>query len=151
MQSSQLQNPSDGALEQFPSTLPDGNEEDGESEDEEEGTATNNNDDIHRKSNIYLASLRLSQKSPSERSSLYSPKSCPICLEEYKVGDEIAWSKNEECPHAFHFDCILEWLLKHDECPLCRGDFLNAMEKENLAYPETEEETAGGNGGGDGE
>ncbi len=56
--------------------------------------------------------------------SLYSPKSCPICLEEYKVDDDIVWSKNDQCPHAFHLDCILDWLMDHDQCPLCRGEYL---------------------------
>merc|ERR1739844_169023 len=59
------------------------------------GPPNNINHTSRRKSNIYLASLRLSQKSLSVRSALYSPKSCPVCLDEYKVGDEIAWSKNE--------------------------------------------------------
>lgn len=57
-------------------------------------------------------------------SSLYSPKSCPICLEEYKVGEEIAWSKNDQCAHAFHLDCALDWLMDHDECPVCREGYL---------------------------
>jgi len=57
-------------------------------------------------------------------SSLYSPKTCAICLEPYKVGDEICWSKNEKCPHAFHLDCMTEWLMENDDCPLCRENYL---------------------------
>jgi hypothetical protein len=54
----------------------------------------------------------------------YSVQLCSICLDEYKVGDEIAYSKNDECYHAFHKDCIIEWLLKHgDSCPICRNKF----------------------------
>ncbi len=83
----------------------------------------------HLKDDIFLASPQRSQKSFSTtRSSLYSPKICPICLEEYKVGEEIAWSNNHECPHAFHLDCILDWLMENDDCPLCRGKYLYAEE-----------------------
>lgn len=34
----------------------------------------------------------------------YSVQMCGICLEEYKVGEEIAWSRNDKCHHAFHKD-----------------------------------------------
>mmetsp|Transcript_17623 Transcript_17623/g.22248 ORF Transcript_17623/g.22248 Transcript_17623/m.22248 type:complete len:230 (+) Transcript_17623:1420-2109(+) len=84
-----------------------------------------NNGDLV-KDDIYMESYRQQRQSSfvSTRPSVYSPKSCPICLEEYKVGDEIAWSKNNECPHAFHLDCMINWLMDHDECPLCRADYL---------------------------
>lgn len=56
--------------------------------------------------------------------SLYCPKTCAIFLEKYKAGDEICWSKNKHCPHAFHLDCITEWLMKSDDCPMCRENYL---------------------------
>ena len=34
---------------------------------------------------------------------------CDICILEFKVGDEIAWSPNLKCSHCFHKDCILDW------------------------------------------
>jgi hypothetical protein len=80
------------------------------------------------KNNIFEQSMRSLRKVMGiqgvSNSSLYSPKVCPICMEPYKAGDEIAWSKNEECHHAFHLDCILNWLMNNDECPMCRGDYL---------------------------
>ena len=60
--------------------------------------------------------------------SLYSPAICPICIERYKEGEEIAWSLNERCHHAFHYGCISDWLMKHDECPMCRMNYLNLDE-----------------------
>jgi len=66
---------------------------------------------------------RLSGLSNREES-LYSPRTCPICLESYKEGDEICWSKNEKCPHAFHLDCMTEWLMENDDCPMCRESYL---------------------------
>lgn len=83
-------------------------------------------DDIYEQT---IQSLRDSLKIKSEEkqsstSSLYSPKSCPICLGAYEVGDEIAWSKNEQCYHVYHLDCILGWLMERSECPMCRRDYL---------------------------
>jgi len=54
----------------------------------------------------------------------YSEDACAICLTEYEEGDEICWSHNKECNHAFHRECILEWLIRHDDCPCCRHNYL---------------------------
>jgi hypothetical protein len=57
---------------------------------------------------------------------------CAICLVEYEDGDEISWSHNSYCGHAFHHDCIIEWLLTSDECPCCRRNYLRfSNEDEN--------------------
>lgn len=72
-----------------------------------------------------LRGSMIQQESSDDLSTFYSPKSCPICLERYKKGDEICWSQNVKCHHAYHLQCILEWLLHSNECPLCRVDYLN--------------------------
>lgn len=58
-----------------------------------------------------------------EEDNSQSEQMCSICLEEYKVGDAIAWSRNDECHHAFHKDCIIEWLVNHQNCPICRKKY----------------------------
>jgi len=60
----------------------------------------------------------------ADNSFLYSSKACPICCHDYAKGDDVTWSKNEQCCHAFHTDCIMEWLMNHDDCPLCRNNYL---------------------------
>lgn len=55
-----------------------------------------------------------------------SPTECAICLQDYQVGDDICWSRNETCQHAFHIDCMTRWLLYHDECPICREEYLHS-------------------------
>ncbi|GFH47492.1 hypothetical protein CTEN210_03967 [Chaetoceros tenuissimus] len=53
---------------------------------------------------------------------------CAICCENYEGGDDIAYSRNQECHHFYHVECILEWLMRDDhndfDCPLCRSAFL---------------------------
>lgn len=49
---------------------------------------------------------------------------CPICLGEFEQNEEVCKSKNVECQHFFHLDCMMQWLMHHDECPLCRTDYL---------------------------
>lgn len=52
---------------------------------------------------------------------------CVICLEAFRVGDTVSWSKDISCLHVFHHDCILQWLEnpKHDDCPSCRYSIVN--------------------------
>jgi len=55
---------------------------------------------------------------------IYSPKSCAICIQKYKDGDDICWSRNDKCHHVYHLNCMVEWLMRHDDCPMCRQVFL---------------------------
>jgi len=54
-----------------------------------------------------------------------SKEICDICLAEYEVGDEVAFSANEKCTHGFHTECIGYWLLQNDSCPVCRQNYIN--------------------------
>jgi len=49
---------------------------------------------------------------------------CPVCLDSFHIGDEVAWSKLQHCRHVFHYECILPWaVLGHIHCPVCREVF----------------------------
>ncbi|CAA2956587.1 E3 ubiquitin- ligase SIS3-like [Olea europaea subsp. europaea] len=43
---------------------------------------------------------------------------CPICLEEFRVGNEV---RGLPCAHNFHVECIDEWLRLNVKCPRCRS------------------------------
>jgi hypothetical protein len=49
---------------------------------------------------------------------------CNICLIAFEPNDIVAWSCNRKCPHCFHSDCIIEWLLRRPTCPSCRQDYI---------------------------
>ncbi|XP_042046867.1 probable E3 ubiquitin-protein ligase RHG1A isoform X3 [Salvia splendens] len=42
---------------------------------------------------------------------------CSICREEYNKGEELGAL---ECGHNFHADCIKEWLMHKNLCPICK-------------------------------
>lgn len=50
---------------------------------------------------------------------------CQICIEPYKVGEKVSWSKTCACMHHFHYECIIPWLDLHDECPVCRSSYVS--------------------------
>ncbi|XP_042027274.1 putative RING-H2 finger protein ATL21A [Salvia splendens] len=43
---------------------------------------------------------------------------CSICLEEYHGKDRVR--SLGQCGHLFHAECIDQWLLKSNSCPICR-------------------------------
>mmetsp|Transcript_10395 Transcript_10395/g.15963 ORF Transcript_10395/g.15963 Transcript_10395/m.15963 type:complete len:482 (+) Transcript_10395:75-1520(+) len=56
------------------------------------------------------------------------PNCCAVCLGPYEVGDDVVWSENVNCLHAFHEECVTEWLLKMQDgnpCPCCRSVFVD--------------------------
>ena len=61
------------------------------------------------------------------------PNCCAICLCQYEVAETVIWSNNMVCQHAFHEECIVEWLLKQQEgtpCPCCRREFITNLSSE---------------------
>lgn len=113
----------------------------------------------------FLPSLRSPMQSPlpysSRRGSFLSQPSvdgsammghdvCSICLGDYQLGNMLFVSKH--CGHVFHMDCILEWLDKHEECPVCRVKMVTQEEmveaavefvqKNTTAAPTTEDAAA---------
>ncbi|KAF4736482.1 hypothetical protein FOZ63_029422 [Perkinsus olseni] len=52
---------------------------------------------------------------------------CVMCQEEMKKGSKA--KKLPECGHLFHDRCIMEWLERHNTCPICRNDDLQTERK----------------------
>jgi len=70
---------------------------------------------------------RITPSSTAAAMELYTVESCFICLENYEVGEKIFWSRNDQCSHSFHSTCMLRWLMDHNNCPLCREDYLSIV------------------------
>lgn len=59
------------------------------------------------------------------------PNCCAICLDVYEEGDVVVWSSNPKCIHAFHRECVTDWLIKmqpETPCPCCRQEFTDLEE-----------------------
>ena len=75
---------------------------------------------------------------------------CSICLGDYEEGDDICLSPNAQCKHAFHKDCMVQWLMKHNRCPICRNNYLLTNSDDNdsdansseFIHPQNEEVSA---------
>jgi len=43
---------------------------------------------------------------------------CPICLG--PLEPRAAWVRPALCGHLFHFECLLQWSMVENTCPVCR-------------------------------
>ena len=66
---------------------------------------------------------------------------CAICLEKFRNHDEISFSHDSLCPHEYHIGCIVEWLLKHSNCPYCRRCYIPVPAAVKTSSMETAEFT----------
>lgn len=58
--------------------------------------------------------------------------SCPICIEEFQLGETI---REMPCHHQFHTECIVPWLYRHSVCPMCKvelSDFNKETRSQSL-------------------
>lgn len=56
------------------------------------------------------------------------PAECPICLEAWEREDVI---KVTPCDHAFHEECLGDWLKLERSCALCRQDVSKPIAQQN--------------------
>ncbi|KAK9684721.1 hypothetical protein RND81_10G227600 [Saponaria officinalis] len=64
---------------------------------------------------------------------------CPICLEEFRVGNEV---RGLPCAHNFHVECIDQWLRLNVKCPRCRCSVFPNLDLSALSnlQPESDRE-----------
>ena len=72
--------------------------------------------------------VRLPPSPRAPNGSRLVPNCCAVCLCPYEVGETLVWSSNTSCRHAFHRDCVVDYLCKVQEVdcpsPCCRGTFV---------------------------
>lgn len=56
---------------------------------------------------------------------------CPVCLAVFEASDRLKFLP--VCKHAFHSECIDEWLRFHSTCPICRVSLSSPVEKATTA------------------
>lgn len=55
---------------------------------------------------------------------------CPVCLEEFKVGDELVALP---CAHVFHLECVARWLESQVACPSCQTPMAESSKRVDKA------------------
>mmetsp|Transcript_39333 Transcript_39333/g.59418 ORF Transcript_39333/g.59418 Transcript_39333/m.59418 type:complete len:159 (+) Transcript_39333:108-584(+) len=61
-------------------------------------------------------------KNNRAQSPCYDDLGCVICMAEYEDGEDVII--DPKCKHIFHKTCLMEWLDKHDLCPMCRENMI---------------------------
>eukprot|EP01006_Ploeotia_vitrea_P014735 TRINITY_DN4024_c0_g1_i1.p1 TRINITY_DN4024_c0_g1~~TRINITY_DN4024_c0_g1_i1.p1 ORF type:complete len:476 (+),score=38.49 TRINITY_DN4024_c0_g1_i1:34-1461(+) len=82
-----------------------------------------NEDEIERRTHSHV--IESITKDPNG-----DPKSCPICLMEFEIGDD---ARTLPCWHQFHKDCVDKWLKENRTCPICKVDVREEAESQALA------------------
>jgi hypothetical protein len=56
---------------------------------------------------------------------------CSICLEDIKT-----WKRKftTSCQHSFHLQCINQWKILHNTCPLCRQTIICNSKQQDLLF-----------------
>ena len=67
-------------------------------------------------------------KTKYEKLGKSSNDKCLICLEIYKIGNQVLYLP---CSHLFHSTCIMRWLLKDSKCPICKKDYRDLEDEDN--------------------
>lgn len=67
------------------------------------------------KNNIRKIKLLISNDSSKHQ----IDKKCTICQEEYESDDELG---RLHCEHSYHFQCIKQWLVLKNFCPVCKQE-----------------------------
>ncbi|KAK4840694.1 hypothetical protein QYF36_015911 [Acer negundo] len=75
---------------------------------------------------IIHTNLRHREFHPIEAGSPAPGECCCICQEEYAAGEDIG---NLDCGHVYHVECITQWLLLKNSCPICKAPALAALER----------------------
>ncbi|KAK8270746.1 hypothetical protein V6Z12_D11G217600 [Gossypium hirsutum] len=64
-----------------------------------------------------LGNLRRRKYQSLTMGPLIETEPCCICQEDYANGEELGLL---DCGHDFHFNCIKQWLVEKNSCPICR-------------------------------
>ena len=59
---------------------------------------------------------------------LCNQPSCPICSEDYVIGNEIT---QMQCSHIYHEACVIPWLEMKRKCPICRFEVSETVPSES--------------------
>lgn len=87
----------------------------------EQFRAMGEDDENHRGATAEaIAALPCTHIPDDQAAAKWSEKPCNICLEDFAAHEDLR--QLPACGHAFHKDCIDEWLQRVALCPICKKD-----------------------------
>ena len=89
----------------------------------EDINANNNNEELINNLPVFKVDEKFMEKSQREDNKNENFEKCVICMEKYKINDDV---KTLPCFHIFHKECIEQWLKAgKDTCPICKNKVNN--------------------------
>ena len=89
----------------------------------EDINAKNNNEELINNLPVFKVDEKFMEKSQREDNKNENFEKCVICMEKYKINDDV---KTLPCFHIFHKECIEQWLKAgKDTCPICKNKVNN--------------------------
>ncbi|KAI3838689.1 hypothetical protein MKX03_013379 [Papaver bracteatum] len=73
-----------------------------------------------------LRELKTRVHTTSEDSTEEETEICIVCQDRYENKDKIG---TLDCKHYYHKDCITQWLVRKNVCPICKRQALKTMEE----------------------
>ncbi|GLJ43949.1 hypothetical protein SUGI_0916220 [Cryptomeria japonica] len=88
------------------------------------------------KADVYTPLSRKSEKeNKEEEESDATPHTCSICLEDFFAKQELL---SLPCNHKFHSECLMPWIKRQGQCPVCRLDLTGRPASvNNVIQPQT--------------
>ena len=77
----------------------------------------NNFEENRNKKKLTDGDMNLLKNINIDVNKMCSQPSCPICSEDYSLGEELL---ELPCNHVFHRNCVIPWLEMKKTCPICR-------------------------------
>ncbi len=65
-------------------------------------------------------------------SNLQLHPTCTICLENFDISSDV--KQLPICHHIFHRNCLTEWFLYHNNCPMCRTNISSIQQRTNPTF-----------------
>lgn len=89
---------------------------------------------------IASASSKILRMNPAVAALAQKPR-CLLCSKRFSGLDIVSASRDPTCHHHFHQTCIVSWLQKCDDCPICKKPYLNETFVKQAEHVAEESET----------
>lgn len=75
---------------------------------------------------VVLDAIKVLDLDPEAMDSMqHQTPQCVICCADFEVSERV--SQLPGCGHFFHEGCVMQWLERASNCPICRGDLAEAV------------------------